>query len=338
MIIHKNIYSILLIAIVLTGTFFLFGCSHFFQKTTNEKNHNYNSSNKNYKPGDYRETIVHDGLQRTYLIHIPKNYNENTTYPLLLSFHGGGGTAENQAKRGFSKKADTLASQHKKSFIVVYPQGINNQWNHGRNVATTHENIDDVGFVRTLIAHVQNTLPIDKKNIFANGMSSGGFFSYRLGCEMSDTFAGIAPVVSAMPKSLLNSCNANSVSLIAIQGTEDPIVPINGGDVKHKTLGIGKGGLTLSSQNTEKFWAKNNKCERMPKTETLPSIMHDGTTVTKTTYTDCAQNTKIHFYRVGGMGHQWPPNENRKKIAGPTSKNINATEVIVDFLMNKKSK
>lgn len=323
----------------------LVGCTNRLQQRIQDKKDilqtnelNFNTSDNGleeyYKPGNYEESITHNGITRTYLMHIPKNFDFTKEYPLILSFHGGSGTSERQAKRGFSEKADELALENKDSYIVVYPQGINGNWNDGRDSTNAYEKgIDDIDFVKELIEHLKNKLPIDEEKIFANGISNGGFMSYRLGCELSNIFAGIAPVVSAMPENLMDSCDATPVSLVAIQGVEDPFIPIEGGDTKHKTLGLGDGGLAASSIETEKLWVNNNKCNNAAKVELLPIIVDDGTSVTKTSYANCAENTKINFYRVEGMGHQWPPREGLERMAGPTSKNIDAVEVIVDFLL-----
>jgi poly(3-hydroxybutyrate) depolymerase len=60
-----------------------------------------------------------DGTDRTYLIHIPSNYNINTPVPLIFSFHGGGKTsAEQEELSQFSNE------YFNPNGIAVYPQGI----------------------------------------------------------------------------------------------------------------------------------------------------------------------------------------------------------------------
>ena len=39
------------------------------------------------------ETIDHDGTAREYILHIPEKYDNDIAIPLMLNFHGGGGTA-----------------------------------------------------------------------------------------------------------------------------------------------------------------------------------------------------------------------------------------------------
>jgi poly(3-hydroxybutyrate) depolymerase len=61
-----------------------------------------------------------DGTHRTYLIHIPTNYDKNTPVPLIFSFHGRGkNSSEQESLSQFSNE------NWNPNGIAVYPQGIN---------------------------------------------------------------------------------------------------------------------------------------------------------------------------------------------------------------------
>ena len=145
-----------------------------------------------------RETFIHDGLERHYILHLPDSYDESKSYPLVFVFHGGGGNAENiQETTNFSKKAD---EEH---FIVVYPEGNGKlphkllTWNCGFCCGYSLENnIDDVGYIRALVEYLKETYSIDADRIYATGMSNGGIMSYQVGAALSDIFAAIAPVAA----------------------------------------------------------------------------------------------------------------------------------------------
>lgn len=279
-----------------------------------------------YGPG---ETITVDGRERTYLIHIPPGFNSTEPYPLVLVFHGGAGNGEQIARQtSFREYAD------KEGFIVVFPNGIQNGWNDGRGTTDPEKlGVDDIKFIRKLIEHLKSKLPIDSKMIYAAGVSNGGIFSQRVACELSDVIAAIGSDVGPIATKLTFECNPSQpISIVAIQGTVDPSIPINGGIVKHKTLGFGDGGLVESAKKTMRFWASKNTCSSTTRKETLPALVNDGTTVEKTTYSGCRGNTEVVYYIVNGMGHVWPPKEGQvKRISGPTSHNINATKVFWDF-------
>ena len=120
--------------------------------------------------------------------------------PLVVVLHGGGGNAENiEEVTGFSEKAD------EEGFIVVYPDGSGRldryllTWNAGFCCGYALENnIDDVGFIRALIEYLQEKYAINRNMIYVTGISNGGMMSYRLGAELSDIVAAIAPVAGSI--------------------------------------------------------------------------------------------------------------------------------------------
>jgi polyhydroxybutyrate depolymerase len=281
-----------------------------------------------YAPGDYRGSIATpDGGTRTYILHIPSGFSLTNAYPLVLVFHGGFGTGSRiEQGTDFDAKADAS------SFIVVYPDGIGHNWNDGRGTANAE--IDDVGFVRRLIADLRSRLPIDGRRIYATGVSNGGMFSERLGCDLSDVLAAIGPDVGPMPTSLLPACKpAQPIAVIGIQGEADPIVPVNGGEVKSaRFMGVGRGGTVESAATTMNFWAKANGCNPDATLQREPPRVNDGTSVYKYSFSDCKSDAPVVYYIVRGMGHAWPPHTQPiPQITGPTSQNINATDVIWDF-------
>src|SRR4029077_17410313 len=135
-------------------------------------------------------------------------------FPLVLLFHGGGGTGGTILRRtDFARKADA------EGFIVAAPDGIYGGWNDGRG--TVNPNIDDIRFVKELIASLKAKLPIDVTRIYATGISNGGMFTARLGCELSDILTAIATVAGPLPANLSRS-RPNPIAVLGIQGDADP--------------------------------------------------------------------------------------------------------------------
>src|SRR5688572_24879246 len=148
-----------------------------------------------------RQTLVHDGLTRSYVVRAPKKLlKSDTPVPLVLVLHGGGGNAPNaEQMTGFTEKA------RREGFIVVYPEGYGRlktallTWNAGHCCGHAMENkVDDVGFIRSLIDEVSGRYPIDARRIYVTGMSNGGMMTHRLGIELSDRIAAIAPVAATV--------------------------------------------------------------------------------------------------------------------------------------------
>ena len=282
------------------------------------------------------DSIIIGGLKRTWLIHIPLSFDKTRSVPLLIALHGGGGTGRNMVKLtlgGFDKISD------KRGFIVVYPDGIEKHWNDGRSSEETRyrvhkENIDDVGFISALIDYLIKTMNIDRKRVYITGMSNGAIMSYRLACDLTEKIAAIAPVAGNIPQNLLSSCSpSGSVSVLAFNNVNDPLVPFEGGDVTGP-YGLKKLGKVLSAQESVKFWVNNNNCSITPVITYEPDKNpQDGTRVRKESYLNGKNDTEVVLFVIEGGGHTWPGGYQYfgEGVIGKTSRDINANEVIWDF-------
>ena len=156
------------------------------------------------RAGTTAHSITVAGRERTYALHLPRAVATGTALPLVLVFHGGGGEGKQMpALTGMNAIAD------REGFVAAYPDGIDRNWNDGRYsqaITTQRFNLDDVGFVAALIDELAATLPIDRSRVFATGISNGGMFSQRLGCELADKVAAIAPVAGSLPELLAPNC------------------------------------------------------------------------------------------------------------------------------------
>jgi polyhydroxybutyrate depolymerase len=263
-----------------------------------------------------RQLTIDGVVRRTYALHLPVRQSR-IFFPLVLLFHGGGGTGGTILRRtDFARKADA------EGFIVAAPDGIYGGWNDGRG--TVNPNIDDVRFVKELIASLKAKLPIDVTRIYATGISNGGMFTARLGCELSDILTAIATVAGPLPANLSRS-RPNPIAVLGIQGDADPRLPFDG------TRANSKAGQIKSAADTMNFWASVNSCNPTPTIKRLPSTINDGTSIDQFTYSGGSPG--VVYYVVHGMGHTWPPHppEKFEFEAGLTSRNINATDVIWDF-------
>ena len=165
--------------------------------------------------------IIHEGIEREYIIHIPKNLTEDS--PLVFIIHGFTGSAE-----GISAYSDMNSIAERESFIAVYPQGTkdingNTFFNVGYEF---HDDstINDVSFIRELVSSLSQEFNLSRKKAFATGMSNGGDMSYLLACTSSDLFKAVAPVAGVLMKGLKDSCELNSpVPVFEIHGTADKI-------------------------------------------------------------------------------------------------------------------
>lgn len=282
-------------------------------------------------------SFSHDGLDRKYLIYSPPLTPDHSgKRPLLFVLHGGGGTHRGMVrltKRKFNQLAD------RDGFFVVYPQGIDKPWNDGRTdkISGAHrKGIDDVGFFRLLIEYLIQEYPIDSDRIFVTGISNGGLMSFRLGCSLPDKIRAIAPVTAQIPTAIKPLCRSKSaVSLAVFNGTEDPLVPYNGGQI---TVFRQHCGRVLSTDETIRIWKNKNRCSSEATVTEFPDLAADGTRVTKIEHTQCAAESKVVLYRIDGGGHTWPDGRQYlpARRIGRTSRDINACDEIWEFFKGLK--
>jgi polyhydroxybutyrate depolymerase len=292
---------------------------------------------------DLKESFLHDDLERTFHIHVPSIYEKSAQLPLVVALHGRGGNGESMiliTRKGFNKLSE------KDRFIVVYPDGIELNWNDGRNDEEAKdrahtENIDDVGFISTLIDYMINNYNIDPKRVYITGISNGAIMSYRLACELSYKITAIAPVDGSIPYMLLNECTpSDPVSVLAINNINDPLVPFEGGEIYGHFHGV-KLGKVLSANESIEFWANRNTCSATPVVAEEPDRdPKDGTRVARKEYNNGIDGTEVILYSVEGGGHTWPGGFQYlpKWLIGKTSKDINANEVIWSFFKKHSRK
>ena len=284
------------------------------------------ASNKHNESSD-RYSIICDGFEREFVVHLPTDYDENEEYPLVLCFHGRGGTARHTEKKtGFSDIAD------RENFIVVYPEGINRAWYLS---GATSSIPDDINFTMKLIEHLEDEFLIDKNRIYATGHSNGGFQSIFLAVKHSDTFAAIASVAGGLSKyHAQDNTSGSPISVLLIHGSNDPTVPFDGG-VLHAKVKRASGNKfeIISAPDLADFWIKHNKCDNTPVTVDLPNESSlDGTTVTVSTWSGGLDDTEVVLYTINGGWHGWPTkNMDASSLKPGTCREIEAAEEIWKF-------
>ena len=169
---------------------------------------------------DHR-TIIHEGVEREYIVHVPENLNNDS--PIVFVIHGYTGSAE-----GIAAYSGMNSIAEREGFIAVYPQGtIDSYGNAFFNVGYEFNDdspINDVSFIRELVKSISQEFNLKRKRAFATGMSNGGDMSYLLACTSSDLFKAVAPVAGVLMKGLKDSCELSSpVPIFEIHGTADKI-------------------------------------------------------------------------------------------------------------------
>ena len=293
------------------------------------------------RPGEavyQTEVLEIDGVERTYHIHFPPDFSEIDSAPLVLALHGGGGQG---LKFDQSTAGTLIPAAEARGMVLVFPDGIDKQWCDGR---TEHLNegrdctaIDDVAFIAAIIERMAHDYGIDPRRVYATGISNGGFMSIRLALDLTDKIAAVAPVTAQLSMALAEQTPPLPISIMIMNGTDDPIVPFDGGEVQLFEFGRGRGEI-LSTLDTVERFRRYNDCEAVPALVKLPdSEPDDGTAVQIESYTNCADDTEVILVRVVGGGHTWPGGQPylSPKIVGVVSQEINASEMILDFFLEQ---
>jgi polyhydroxybutyrate depolymerase len=282
-----------------------------------------------------RETIVFEGEKRTYIIDLPSTYDALTSYPLVLVFHGGGGNAENiREVTSFSQKAE------EEKFIVVYPDGSGKlarrflTWNCGFCCGYALENnIDDIGFIRALIQHLRGQYNIDNTRIYATGISNGGIMAYRVGAELSDIVAAIAPVAAQIGGQATKEEKLwripepdHPVSVIAINGMNDSRVPYDGGRPENNDTAVYS---WMSTNESISFWVEQNQCNSFPER----NVSESGNIIIDT-YAGGRNYTKVRLVSIVNGTHSWPGGKKGWEQGDDPIQELNATDVIWEFFQH----
>jgi len=271
---------------------------------------------------NYEDTLMIYGRNRFYKTHLPLGYNLQKQYPVVFVFHGGLGNPDLTEKQtSFSKKAD------EEGFIVVYPYGTGSfdkkllTWNTWDCCGyADKKNINDVDFIKAVLAEIKSKHSIDEKRIYAAGLSNGGMMCYLLACELPEYFASVAPVAATMFDTV--SCNSIvEVSLIIFNSLNDQHIPYDGGIGEESLVDVEK----LPVETVVSLWVNKYNAILMSKSE--GSFFH------KTNYKN-NNGTEIVLYKMLSGGHSWPGGEKIRKFGDAPVKSVSATDLIWEFFKN----
>ncbi len=245
-----------------------------------------------FAQGTINLTLEHDGLQRSFILHMPPSFDGTTQMPLVITLHGLGDSADNMQNVGFKQLGDQYG------FISVYPQGeqslLGNAWNNGTPVPGF--TVDDVGFISALIDFLITDYAVDPARVYACGYSMGGIMSHRLACELDTKIAAIASMAGVMSTATEGSCApGRAVPVLHMHGNQDGTVPYDG----NATFGLTSVAATIAK------WQEVNGCPETPTTEAIPDSAADGYTISLDHYTPCTDDTEVKLYTVDGADHTW---------------------------------
>ena len=282
------------------------------------------------------QQIEFGGLQRDYAFYIPAKLPANA--PLLFVLHGSLQTIADM--RTFTAyEFERLADQH--GFIVVYPQGFENNWNDCRLAAdypARTQNIDDKGLIAALIQRLASQHGADPQRAFLAGYSNGGHLGLRIALEQPQLLAGVAAIAANLPSDDNLDCtpSGQAVPVLFMNGTRDPINPYNGGIVT--LFGFGNRGTVRSAYESAQYFAQlASYPQDAVRSSTNWSHQDNHAQRVKLDQWQAEGRAEVALYSLIGGGHLIPQAGFRApRLLGPTLSGFDGPQAIWDFLARQR--
>jgi polyhydroxybutyrate depolymerase len=248
-------------------------------------------------PGTTAPPPTEFGGDRPVTLAVPDGYDASKAYPLLLMLHGyrSGGVAEESVVYHLTEPAlargmlyahpDGTVDNDPK--IAPPPPRFWNDWPGG------HPDVDDVGYLKKLIAEIRAAYHVDEKRIFIVGHSNGGAMSYRMACEHADVLAGVSILAGDMPVSPETVCKpARSLTVLNVHGTADMSVSFAGS------------AENLGAAACTDFWAKLAHCKALTPGGAIDiDTLQPGAETDVVKRTACDAGIAVELWSMGGVGH-----------------------------------
>ena len=260
-------------------------------------------------------TIVSSGLEREYLLYVPRSYDRSRPTPLVISLHGGAMWPVAQME---TSQWNRVADEH--GFIVVYPSGRSGRgpraWRASGNLGSER----DVRFISELIDTLGVDYNIDSTMVYADGLSNGGGMAFLLSCKLSSRIAAVGVVGIAVFLPWSGCTDQRAVPMVAFHGTADKQTRYHGGK-----SWVAPGAFP-DIPKWVAHWARRNGCAPSP----VDSVV--AADVVRRGYTNCADDAAVVLYTVEGGGHTWPGGGPMPEwFVGRTTRSINASSLMWEF-------
>lgn len=231
---------------------------------------------------------------------VPSSYTGDAEAPLIVLLHGYGSSGEGQDTY---MKISALADAY--GFLLVAPDGTPSAgernprfWNASSaccNFGGTE--VDDSAYLSGLIDKVKDQYRIDQKRVFLIGHSNGGFMSYRMAHDHSDTIAALVSLAGA-DQSEMRSAPAHPVHVLQLHGTADSVIRYGGGEIQ--------GGAYPGAKKTVENWAAHNGCDTASSVTGALDLERtlDGLESTVTRYTSgCTAGGSAELWTIAQGSH-----------------------------------
>ncbi len=253
---------------------------------------------------------------------------------LVLILHGTLQNGEAVRTRTSAKSFDELAATGRA--VIAYPDAVRREWNGARKAVMFWrgaKDIDDVGFLRALVAELVGEFGLDQQRVYVAGFSLGGQMTMRLLHDAPELMAGAAIIGACLPAPDNRTCHGDApaaVPVLLIHGTADPVASYTGGPMTGP-LGLFPKGEHLSAEATAAYFATGNGITDEPEVEWVHGAPASIGSVRRTEYRQ-AGRPPVRLYSVIGGGHQIPGAPAvTPRLLGPSPSPLSAAAAVGEF-------
>lgn len=265
--------------------------------------------------GWHETSIEHEDLDRVFRFYIPESITENPSVVVLL--HGGTQSMDKLFRQNAGGTQEWQHIADDEGILLMVPNGTNNDtgspegdnqnWNDCRPESQGRADVDDSGFIVSMLDWASNrfaedNISLNMNRVFVTGASNGGMMSFRLATEYPERFAATGVFIANLPDPSECSGANTPIPVMIVNGTEDPLMPYEGGSI------IGGRGEVMSAEDTRDYWIEVNNADASNLEITqLPDLdPDDGSVVICEYYFAQESGAPVQFCRVEGGGHTMP--------------------------------
>ena len=203
-----------------------------------------------------------------YLLALPKDYEQQESWPLILFLHGAGERGDDIERVKVHGPPKLVEQGQDMPFIVVSPQCPKDEWWSFK----TSE-------LDALLNEITENYKVDTDRIYITGLSMGGFGTWSMITRFPYRFAAAAPICGGGDRQFTKYYK--HLPVWAFHGDQDQAVPVersvemveslkkNGGDPKLTIYpGVGHDSWTETYNNSELYdWFLQHKRQEKPQKE-----------------------------------------------------------------------
>ncbi len=292
------------------------------------------SSEDALTPGRMQRKILSDNAEmRDYELYIPKEYDQNKVYSMIVILHG---TELGEAYGRIAAQTDMNTVADSLGFIAVYPIAKRqsaywgavdiSSWNSPEqlNVMKTDETYSDIDYLDDVLSDVRKIVNVDESRISAIGFSAGGMFIQRYHLNRPGKLSSLASVSGTYLGDVPEE-SAQGLPVLILHGMTDEVLPYYGGTGLISVLGEGVFDAVVASRpNLQKeLWIKQNGCNREPRvTYSKYGIV--------SSYNDCKSGS-VREYQFRNLGHSFP-----RFLTYSENNRVNTSKMLAEFLLAQK--